>query len=118
MAGQKETDMLEHDEAALKVLYLGGTGTISASCVRLSVESGMHVSVLNRGNNSKQRDLPDAVEWLTGDVTDQASLAGALGDRTFDAVVNFLSYDADDAERAVAFFGPRTAQYVYISSAS
>src|ERR1700712_4559335 len=70
MAGQKETDMLEHDEAALKVLYLGGTGTISASCVRLSVASGMHVSVLNRGNNSKQRDLPEAVEWLTGGVAD------------------------------------------------
>jgi nucleoside-diphosphate-sugar epimerase len=110
--------MLERDRAALRVLYIGGTGTISASCVRLSVGSGMRVSVLNRGNNAKQRELPDEVEWLTGDVTDEASLTGALGERTFDAVVNFLSYDEDDARRAVEVFGPRTEQYVYISSAS
>ena len=37
--------MLDSDAANLKVLYLGGTGTISASCVRLSVGTGMRVSV-------------------------------------------------------------------------
>ena len=68
--------MLQHDGAALRVLYLGGTGTISASCVRLSVESGMDVSVLNRGHNAAARDLPDGVTWLTGDVADDASLRG------------------------------------------
>ncbi|RIX30766.1 NAD-dependent epimerase/dehydratase family protein [Amnibacterium setariae] len=110
--------MLEQDEAALTVLYIGGTGTISASCVRLSVESGMRVAVLNRGNNTKQRDLPDDVEWITADVTDEAALAAALEGRSFDAIVNFLSYDRDDAERAVRVLGPLTRQYVYISSAS
>jgi len=110
--------MLEQDEAALTVLYIGGTGTISASCVRLSVESGMRVAVLNRGNNAKQRDLPRDVEWITADVTDDASLTAALEGRSFDAVVNFLSYDRDDAERAVRLLGPLTRQYVHISSAS
>ncbi len=43
---------------------------------------------------------------------------GAVGDRTFDAVVNFVSFDADDARRKAAFFGPRARQYVHISSAS
>ena len=33
--------MMQYDGAALRVLYIGGTGTISTSCVRLSVESGM-----------------------------------------------------------------------------
>ena len=97
--------MMKHDSAALRVLYLGGTGTISASCVRLSVESGMDVSVLNRGHNAAARDLPDGVTWLTGDVADDASLRAALGDRSFDAVVNFLSYDGDDVARMVALFG-------------
>ena len=110
--------MLKHDQAGLRVLYVGGTGTISASCVRLSVASGMQVAVLNRGQNSKQRDLPDSVEWLTGDVTDEASLLEALGDRTFDAVVDNLSFDTEDARRAVSVFAPRTRQYVFISSAS
>jgi nucleoside-diphosphate-sugar epimerase len=110
--------MLEQDRAELSVLYIGGTGTISASCVRLSVESGMRVAVLNRGNNSKQRSLPDGVESIVADVTDEASLTAALEGRTFDAIVNFLSYDREDAERAVRVLGPLTRQYVYISSAS
>ena len=106
------------DTAPLDVLYIGGTGTISASCVRRSVAAGMRVVVLNRGRNTSERDLPDDVTWLHGDVTDPAGLAEALGDRRFDAVVNFLSYTAQDAERMVEVFTGRTAQYVHISSAS
>ena len=106
--------MLRFDSAPLSVLYLGGTGTISASCVRLSVESGMAVGVLNRG----RKQAPAGTETLIADVADEASLTAALGDRTFDAVVNFLSFDAADARRKAAFFGPRTRQYVHISSAS
>lgn len=110
--------MMQYDAAPLRVLHLGGTGTISASCVRLSVATGMRVSVLNRGRNTAQRRLPEAVEWLTGDVTDAASLRTAIRGRTFDVVVNFLSYDADDARRMVELFGPVTGQYVHISSGS
>ena len=107
--------MLRTQDAPLRVLYIGGTGTISASCVRLSVESGMSVFVLNRGNNSAARGLPEGVTWLTGDVTNDASLLGAIGDQRFDAVVNFLSYDADDVHRMVAIFGSSARQYVQIS---
>jgi nucleoside-diphosphate-sugar epimerase len=110
--------MLHQDAADLSVLYLGGTGTISASCVRLSVETGMRVAVVNRGRNDNDRKLPAGVEALTADVSDDAALAAAVGDRTFDAVVNFLSFDTDVVARMVAFFGPRTKQYVHISSGS
>lgn len=102
----------------LKVLFIGGTGTISASSVRLSVAQGMDVFVLNRGRNVKGRLLPESVTWLTGDITDPASVAAAIGDLHFDAVVNFLSYNAEDAARAVAIFSGRTRHYVHISSAS
>jgi nucleoside-diphosphate-sugar epimerase len=110
--------VLEHDSADLSVLYIGGTGTISASCVRLSVETGMRVAVLNRGTDRKQRQLPDAVERISGDVTDEASLTAALEGRTFDVIVDFLAYDETQAERAVRVLGPHTKQYVAISSAS
>lgn len=109
---------MNHDIAPLSVLYIGGTGTISASCVRLSAETGMTVSVLNRGRNSAGRDLPESVIGITGDVTDDESLLAALGDRHFDVVVNFLSFDGDDAERMVRLFSGRTKHYVHISTAS
>lgn len=110
--------MLRHDAAPLTVLFLGGTGTISASCVRLAVAHGMTVTVLNRGANSAGRTLPAGVEHLQADVADDASVRGALGERAFDSVVNFLSYDEDDVARWVTLFTGRTRQYVHISSAS
>lgn len=110
--------MMDRDMTDLRVLYIGGTGTISTSCVRLSLECGMRVYGLNRGNNRAARSLPEGVTWLRGDVTDEGSTIGALEGLDFDAVVNFLSYDADDAERSVKMFRGRTKQYVQISSAS
>ena len=110
--------MLEFDSADLTVLFLGGTGTISASCVRQAVASGMRVSIVNRGRNAAGRDMPDTVESIVADITDDAELNAALGRRHFDAVVNFLSYDASDADRMVGIFEGRTGQYVHISSGS
>lgn len=110
--------MMELDQADLRVLYIGGTGTISTSCVKLSVECGMKVFGLNRGHNSRARALPEGVTWLTADITDDASVRAALAGREFDVVVNFLSYDADDARRFVSLFEGLTKHYVHISSAS
>lgn len=100
------------------VLLVGGTGAISYSCALEAVAQGMRVTVLNRGRSAGVRTLPDSVEVLHGDITDPSSVAAALGDRHFDAVVNFLCYDADDAARNVAEFTGRTSHYVHISSAS
>jgi nucleoside-diphosphate-sugar epimerase len=102
----------------LKVLYIGGTGTISASCVRRSVAAGMSVHVLNRGRNGRHRQLPESVTWLQADVNDLASVRKAIGDREFDAVANFLSFNAAGASDAVGLFLDRTRQYVHISTAS
>jgi len=102
----------------LGVLFIGGTGTISASCVRGAVAAGMPVSVLNRGHNLKHRSLPDSVTWLQADVGDAASVLMAISDLEFGTVVNFLSYNAADAAQAVGIFGGRTRQYLHISTAS
>lgn len=118
MPDVSDDGLLSRDSAPLRVLYLGGSGTISASCVALSAAAGMRVAVLNRGRNAAERVLPEPVEAIVGDVADPAGLARALGDRTWDAVVNFLSYDSPDAERMVQLLEGRTAQYVHISSGS
>lgn len=105
-------------EAPLSVLFIGGTGTISAAAVRRAVAAGMDVAVLNRGRNQNSRELPEHVTWLTADVTDRVSVEAALGERTFDSVINFLSFTAADAEIAVEIYGSRTKQYIHISTAS
>lgn len=99
-----------------RVLYIGGTGTISAACVRASVRVGDEVHVVNRGA-STLRSLPEGVHRHQADIrTDD--VGALLGELHFDAVVDFLCYSGDDAQRAVATFTGRTGQYVFISSAS
>ncbi len=102
----------------MNVLYIGGTGTISASCVAESVRQGMDVSVLNRGRSAARRPLPQEVTALTADVGDADSMREALAGREFDCVVNFLSYGAADAAVSVERFRGHIGQYVHISTAA
>ncbi|MEO3875803.1 NAD-dependent epimerase/dehydratase family protein [Nonomuraea sp. B12E4] len=102
----------------MKVLYIGGTGTISSSCVAESVRQGMDVHVLNRGRTANVRPLPDSVTTITGDVQDPESMRRILDGASYDCVVNFLSYGAEDASAAVDLLEGRTGQYIHISTAS
>lgn len=101
----------------LSVLFIGGSGVISSACVELAVATGHRVAVLNRGVSSV-RPLPAAVDLLRADVHDRRAVEAALQGSTFDAVVDFLGFDADHARAAIEFFAGRTSQYVFISSAS
>ena len=99
-----------------KVLYIGGTGAISASCVAASVRLGHEVTVLNRGRTGT-RPTPPGVASVTADLAGPGALE-AVAAQGFDVVVDFLCFTAEDAARAVAVWGGRTRQYVFISSAS
>lgn len=100
-----------------KVLIIGGTGLISSACVSEAVTHGMAVTVLNRGQ-SEDRSVPDGAEVLRADVRDAHSVRDALGARTFDAVVDFISFTPDHVTANVDVFGGRCAQYIFISSAA
>lgn len=98
------------------ILYIGGTGTISAACVRRSVSLGHRVAVLNRG--SARRPLPPEVELIEADIRDAGSVRTAIGDRRFDVVAEFLAFTPDHVATDLDLFEGRTGQYVFISSAS
>ncbi len=99
----------------MKVLFLGGTGNLSLACAREAAARGLDLTIATRGH--KQVALPGEVSEARGDVTDSAFLA-SLAARGFDAVVNFIAFDAPDVDRDVAAFRGRTGHYVFISSAS
>jgi nucleoside-diphosphate-sugar epimerase len=102
---------------SLRVLFIGGTGVISSASTRLAVERGLDVTVLNRGSSST-RALPDGAELVQADVRDPASVRAALGDREFDAVVDWVAFTPEHVATDVELFTGRTGQYVFISSAS
>lgn len=101
----------------LKVLYIGGTGTISSSCVAESIRQGHEVTILNRGRSGNRAPHPEA-RLVTADVHDLASVRSALGDEAFDVVCSFVSFTTEHVTTDLELFRDRVGQYVFISSAS
>ena len=101
----------------LRVLFLGGTGTISSACSGRAVEHGLDLTVLNRGMTSS-RSLPPEARCLTADVDDPSSLSDAIGYQDFDVVVDWLAFTPDQVRARTDLFRGRVGQYVFISSAS
>ena len=99
----------------MKVLFIGGTGNISASVSRLCVEKGIDLYLLNRGVTKVE--IPGAVN-ITGDINDQESIKEKLKDHKWDVVVNWIAFTEDDIIRDFNIFRDKTEQYIFISSAS
>jgi len=100
----------------MKVLFIGGTGNISIASTQLALERGIELYLLNRGKSS--RNLPAGVKLLKADISDPAAVKRAIKGINFDAVVNWIAYSPADIERDIEIFCGRTAQYIFISSAS
>jgi nucleoside-diphosphate-sugar epimerase len=99
------------------LLVIGGTGQISAACVREAARSGWAVSVLNRGSTGL-RPLPDEVESIVADVRDEEALAATLQGRRFDSVADFLTFTPDQLRSMLRVVVPHADQYVFVGSAS
>lgn len=100
----------------MKVLFIGGTGTISTACVAEAVQQGIEVWLLNRGQSTKP--IPDGVRVLRGDIRQVAETAELLKPYTFDAVVEWVAFGVEHITADLHLFRDRTAQYIFISSAS
>lgn len=102
----------------MKILYIGGTGNISAASVRLAVKQGHTVYLLNRGKRSLEDFGISGVHTINADIKDEAAAASALEGYTFDVVANFIAFKPADVQRDVRLFSGKCAQYIFVSSAS
>ena len=101
----------------MKILMIGGTGTISSAITRQLAAGGHELWLINRGNRSDE--LPEGVRLVTGDINEHTDeVVAKLGDETFDAVCEFIGFLPEQVARDIAIFSGRTRQYVFISSAS
>lgn len=100
----------------MKILIIGGTGTISSAITRQLAASGHELWLLNRG--TRKAEVPANVKQIITDINDDPSALGAFAAETFDAVCEFIAFVPEQVERDIRLFRGRTRQYVYISSAS
>lgn len=99
----------------MKVLCIGGTGNISTAVSRLAVARGIDLHLLHRG--TRQIEIPETHSMI-GDISQPEQVAKLLDGHTWDAVVNWIAFTPADIERDLALFQGKTAQYIFISSAS
>lgn len=100
----------------MKILIIGGTGTISTAVSRRLADSGHELYIINRGNANNK--LQSQIKFIKADINNEKSVSESLGEIKFDAVCEFIGFVQPQVERDYRLFGGRTNQFVYISSAS
>ena len=81
----------------MKILLIGGTGTISSAITRQLAENAHELWLLNRG--TRKNEVPANVKQVIVDIDDENGVLAGLAGETFDADGNAsYYYDSDDGE--------------------
>ena len=101
----------------MKVLFIGGTGTISTSCSDLCIKKGMDLWIINRGNRSWR--LRKEANFIAADINNEyGKVSALLNKHKWDCVVDWVAFTPEQIQRDINLFIGKTKQYVFISSAS
>jgi len=101
----------------MKVLFIGGTGTISSSCSEYAMQQGIDLFLFNRGQTT-YRTIPKGVKVIIGDYRDINQAENLLQNQKFDVVVDWIAYTTEHVLQDIRLFRGRIGQYIFISSAS
>jgi nucleoside-diphosphate-sugar epimerase len=109
----------------MKVLCIGGTGTISTAISKRVLELGWELFLLNRGNRNGELDaagtavgIPCDIRAESGDSIIQKLKAVLPANGRFDVVADFIAFTPEHAEKDYRIFRDLCRQYMVISSAS
>ncbi len=101
----------------MKILLIGGNGNISWHCTQKLLELGHDVYELHRGvTYATRRDIHAGAKIIHADIRNEKETFQVLAGAEFDAVCDFICYDAVQAQHAVNMFRDKTKQYLVISS--
>ncbi len=98
----------------MKVLFIGGTGTISSAVSALAVKKGFELYLLNRGNYSEF--MPAGAKIIKGDIRNVEETRKILKDYKFDVVVDWIAFNPDHIKTDIRLFKNKVDQFVFISS--
>ena len=99
----------------MRILFIGGTGTISMAISQKLVDEGHELYLLNRGNRKNELE---GANYIIVDINDEIKVKDIIEDMSFDVVADFIAYTPKDVERDYRLFNKKTKQYIFISSTS
>lgn len=100
----------------MRLLIIGGTGQLSGRLTAMALTDGHEVWTLNRGS----KPAPEGVHALTADRKDDESVRRALekADTRWDAVIDCICMNADNARQDLALLAAYTRRLVVVSTDS
>lgn len=100
-----------------KILVYGGSGIISTEIVKLAINSGNSVTVVNRGKHP--HFFSDDVKCITADLRNEAleSLREKITEN-YDTVIDLISYKPTELEKLMQLSKSKCSQYIFFSSAT
>lgn len=99
----------------MRLLVLGGTHHVGRAVVEAALARGDEVTTLNRGVSGQ--DVP-GVDARRADRREPGAVASALGDDTWDAVIDTWSHEPVVVRDAARLLRGRAVHYGYVSSRS
>lgn len=99
----------------MRLLVLGGTRFVGRAVVEEALARGHDVAAVHRGITGA---LPDGASGLIADRTDATALSAALGDGTWDAVIDTWASAPRAAKAAADLLVGRVDRAAYVSSRS
>lgn len=103
-----------HKSSGKSVLVIGGTGSISRAVVQSLLRRGHEVAVFHRGQSIDPP--PEGVRVLRGDRREREAFETKLRAERFDAAVDMISFDAQDAASAVRALRGRVGHFIHCST--
>lgn len=97
-----------------RILIIGGTRNMGYYLSARLAEAGADLTLLNRGITKD--DLPASIHRLNVDRTDHRQMRRALLAKSFDVVVDFVLYRAEEAQTIIELFRDSTEHYIALSS--
>jgi NAD-dependent epimerase/dehydratase len=98
-----------------KLLVIGGTGVLSSAVVAEAMRHDFEITMINRGHNRKR--IPNGIQLIIADKSNIPYIEEQLKGQSFDAVIDFLCFNAQELEKSFRFYSCYTKQYFFISSA-
>ena len=99
----------------MKVLMIGGTGVISTEVSKRFLALGYDLYLLNRGTQT-HGICPEGAKVIYCDIRDEAASVKALEGKSFDVVVDWISYTPEQLEQTLRIFRGKYDQFIFISS--
>lgn len=96
------------------ILIIGGTRNMGYHLTQSLLSAGHRVTILNRGLTPD--NLPETVHRLRADRNNAQQMKRALMGKAFDVVVDFVMFDAPEAQVTVQLLRDRVEHYIFIST--